>query len=89
MVHGPGDDPGSFGGIRQAALKNARTPAQGGDLTDWLMAFLKARTAVMKQEAAHSDLSRIEVQEQFIREKNWTLFRPLSWEIYGDSFSLE
>lgn len=43
----------------------------------------------MKQEAAHSDLSRIEVQEQFIREKNWTLFRPLSWEIYGDSFSLE
>lgn len=89
VVHGPGDDPDSFGGIRQAALKNARTPAQGGDLADWLMAFLKARTAVMKQEVAHSDLSRIEVQEQFIREKNWTLSRPLSWEMYGDSFSLE
>lgn len=89
VVHGPGDDPDSFGGIRQAALENATPPSQGGDLTTWLHAFLDARTAVMKEEAAHSDLSRIEVQEQFIREGKWDLKRPLHWKMYGDSFSLE
>ncbi len=31
VMHGPGGDGTSFGGIRATAMRNARTPAQGGD----------------------------------------------------------
>ena len=88
VVHGPGNDADSFGGIRAAALKSARTPAQGGDEATYLSAFLDARTKVMLKEEAHSDLSRINVQRTFIKEKKWDLSRPLSWTMYGDRFEL-
>ncbi|MEV6012561.1 chitosanase, partial [Streptomyces sp. NPDC051976] len=40
VMHGPGDDPVSFGGIRKTAMKKAKTPAQGGNETTYLNAFL-------------------------------------------------
>ena len=42
----------------------------------------------MLKEEAHSDLSRINVQRTFIKEKKWDLSRPLSWTMYGDRFEL-
>ena len=54
VMHGPGDDSDSFGGIRKAAMKKAKTPAQGGNETTYLNAFLDARKVVMKKEEAHS-----------------------------------
>lgn len=39
-MHGPGDDPASFGGIRAAAIAKARPPSQGGDEVAYLNAFL-------------------------------------------------
>lgn len=89
VVHGPGDDADSFGGIRAAALKIARTPAQGGDEAAYLSAFLDTRSKVMLKEEAHSDLSRINVQRVFIEEKKWDLSRPLYWTMYGDRFELK
>lgn len=89
IVHGPGDDPDSFGGIRQAAMKQARTPAEGGGMTAYLNAFLDAQTDVMEHEEAHRDLSRIETQRQFLKEGNFALKRPLSWTMYGDHFELK
>ncbi|MCI8424640.1 MAG: chitosanase [Adlercreutzia sp.] len=89
VVHGPGSDEDSFGGIRDAALEARKPPAQGGSEADYLNAFLDARTQVMLKEEAHSDLSRIDVQRTFIKEGNWNLARPLRWTMYGDEFELK
>lgn len=88
VVHGPGDDEDSFGGIRAQAMKNALPPARGGEQSVYLKSFLDAREAVMSKEEAHQDLSRIDVQRQFIKEKKWDLSLPLAWTMYGDHFSL-
>ena len=89
VVHGPGDDEDSFGGIRQAALSSHRPPSLGGNETEWLSAFLSARTIIMKKEAAHEDLSRIIAQQKFLSEKNFGMTLPMQWEMYGDKFELK
>ena len=90
VMHGPGDDASSFGGIRSAAMKKAKTPAQGGDESVYLHAFLDAREAAMKTESAHEDTSRVSTeQRQFLQAGNLTLRTPLSWKVYGDSFSIQ
>lgn len=90
VVHGPGSDKMSFGGIRSAAMKKAKTPAQGGDETAYLNAFMDARNTVMKAEEAHSDVSRIETaQRVFLKNGNLDLNTPLSWKVYGDSYSIK
>ncbi|MGZ7265331.1 chitosanase, partial [Streptococcus pyogenes] len=55
VMHGPGDDPSSFGGIRTAELEKASATSAGGDETSYLKAFLAARVRVMKTEEAHAD----------------------------------
>ena len=45
VMHGPGDDSHSFGGILTTAMENASTPAQQGDEVTYLNAFLDARSA--------------------------------------------
>lgn len=89
VVHGPGADKSSFGGIRRRAKQLAKTPRQGGSQAHYLRAFLQARTPVMKQEAAHKDLSRLNVQRQLIKTGNYQLARPLHWKMYGDAYTLE
>ncbi|MBP2478396.1 chitosanase [Crossiella equi] len=89
VMHGNGDDPTSFGGIRERALAKAKPPAQGGDETAYLNAYLDARVWAMKQEAAHEDTSRVDTaQRVFLREKNFELTTPLNWKVYGESFSI-
>jgi chitosanase len=90
VMHGPGDDPDSFGGIRKAAMKKARTPAQGGNETTYLNAFLDARKVVMKKEEAHSDTSRIDTEQRvFLKAGNFNLDTPLKWKTYGDSYTIK
>jgi chitosanase len=75
--------------IREKAVAGHRPPAQGGDEIDYLTAFLDARAAEMRTEAAHSDTSRVETaQRAFLRGGNLDLVTPLSWNVYGDRFSL-
>lgn len=88
VVHGPGNDRSSFGGIRRRAMKLAKTPHQGGSQAQYLRAFLKVRASVMRQEKAHKDLSRINVQRQFLEAENYQLRRPLHWTMYGDRYRL-
>ncbi|GAA5017635.1 chitosanase [Kitasatospora paranensis] len=74
VMHGPGGDSDSFGGIRAAAMKKARTPAQGGDETAYLKAFADARKVVMKKEEAHADTSRVDTEQLvFLSAKNFDL----------------
>lgn len=89
VVHGPGSDASSFGGIRKAALKKSKPPSKGGNEAAFLKAFLSARTKIMRLEEAHSDLSRINAQRKFISEGNFALARPLTWTMYGDRFTLK
>jgi chitosanase len=89
VMHGPGTDRTSFGGIRATATARARTPAHGGDETAYLHAFLDARTAAMRTEEAHSDTSRVDTaQRVFLTGGNLDLNTPLAWKVYGDSFAL-
>jgi chitosanase len=89
VMHGPGDDPASFGGIRAAAIKVAKPPAQGGDERTYLRAFFTARKHVMHQEEAHADTTRIDTgQRVFLEAGNFGLRPPLTWKVYGDSYSI-
>ena len=89
VMHGPGEDGVSFGGIRRAAMAKAKTPAQGGDEVTYLNAFLDARVAAMRTEEAHSDTSRVDTaQRVFLRNGNLDLNTPLTWKVYGDSFTI-
>ena len=89
VVHGPGNDAQSFGGIRAAAKKQAKAPAQGGDLEDYLAAFWKVRIAVMRSEPAHTDVTRItDLQQKFARDGNFALRTPLSFSVYGDPYTV-
>ncbi|MGC3992682.1 MAG: chitosanase [Propionicimonas sp.] len=89
VMHGPGDDPASFGGIRAAALERALPPAQGGDETTYLNTFLDVRKKAMRAEEAHEDTSRIDdAQRVFLRAGNLDLAPPLDWHVYGDPYHI-
>ncbi|HEU4946566.1 MAG TPA: chitosanase [Kribbella sp.] len=89
VMHGDGDDATSFGSIRARARSRAATPADGGDETAYLDAFLDARVWAMRQEEAHSDTSRVDTAQRiFLRAGNLNLDPPLNWKVYGDPYHL-
>jgi chitosanase len=78
-----------FSSIRRRALNRAKPPAQGGDETAFLNAFLDERVIEMKKEEAHSDTSRVDTaQRVFLRNGNLDLNTPLSWAVYGEQFHI-
>ncbi len=89
VMHGAGDDANSFGGIRAAALRHAKPPAQGGDETAYLEAFLDARRAAMKAEEGHQDTTRVDtMQRTFLRAGNLSLVLPLVFKVYGRRYEI-
>src|SRR3569833_2987244 len=89
VMHGPGSDGDSFGGIRRTAMSKAKTPAQGGNETTYLNAFLDARKAAMKREEAHSDTTRVDTEQRvFLNNGNLDFTPPLTWKVYGDSYTI-
>ncbi|WP_231873393.1 MULTISPECIES: chitosanase [Kitasatospora] len=85
VMHGPD----GLASIRSAALAKAKPPAQGGNETTWLNAFLDAREAEMRKEAAHSDTTRVSTeQRKFLNEGNFDLHTPLTWSVYGEPYSI-
>ncbi|MEU7743499.1 chitosanase [Nonomuraea sp. NPDC049158] len=90
VMHGPGTDKLSFGGIRKTAMSKAKTPAQGGNETTYLNAFLDARKAAMKAEEAHEDTTRVDTEQRvFLKNGNLDLNPPLTWKVYGDSYTIK
>ncbi|MFI5735299.1 chitosanase [Kribbella sp. NPDC051587] len=89
VVHGDGSDPTTFSSIRNRAKARAATPADGGDETTYLNAFLDERVWAMKQEPAHEDTSRIDTaQRVFLDNGNLNLNTPLDWHVYGQPFHI-
>jgi chitosanase len=85
VMHGPD----GMRSVRSAALRVAVPPAQGGNETAWLDAFLDARVAEMKTEEAHSDTSRVDTaQRVFLRNGNLDLNTPLNFAVYGENFTI-
>jgi len=75
--------------IRTQALKKAKPPAQGGNETTWLNAFLDERVIEMKKEAAHEDTSRVDTaQRVFLRNGNLDLNTPLDFAVYEQPFHI-
>jgi chitosanase len=90
VMHGPGTEPVSFGGIRRTAMAKVKTPAQGGSETAYLDAFLDARRAAMETEEAHGDTTRVDTAQQvFLDAGNLKLDPPLSWAVYGDRYTIK
>jgi chitosanase len=95
VMHGPGGEFNSFGGIRAATLRRAKSPAQGGGEAAYLGTFLDVRKNVMHVEVvkyhddSRRDTSRIDTEQRtFLRERNFNLSPPLSWSTYGDSYHI-
>ncbi|MGW7051443.1 chitosanase [Streptomyces sp. NPDC054887] len=89
VLHGPGVGPKGFYGIRDEAMRSARTVAEGGDEQAYLNAFLDAGRAVMKVKKGHEDTSRIDTaQRAFLRAGNLGLEPPLVWQMYGETFRI-
>ena len=89
VMHGPGQDRSSFGGIRARAIDRGGTPAEGGSQVAYLETFLDVRRAQMKAEAEHGDTSRIDTEQRvFLREGNLALRPPLVWHTYGDRYEI-
>lgn len=90
VMHGDGNDRNSFSGIRKAAMKKAKPPAQGGDEKTYLNAFLDARKAAMKAERGHQDTSRVDtMQGVFLQAGNLRLEPPLEFKVYGDPYRID
>ncbi|GAA4956770.1 hypothetical protein GCM10025331_53490 [Actinoplanes utahensis] len=75
--------------IRERVVAGQRTPVQGGDEIGYLTAFLNARAAEMRTEAAHDDTSRVETAQRFfLKTGNLDLATPLTWQVYGDRYTI-
>lgn len=80
VMHGPDDWGGGLVNIRAAAVKKAKTPAQGGDEKTYLNAFLDARKAEMLREEGHAETGRVDVaQRKFLNENNFDFNTPLTF----------
>ncbi|MFS8203033.1 chitosanase [Streptomyces sp. CWNU-52B] len=86
VMHGPGSDPG-FYGIRERAMAEADTPAEGGREKAYLDIFLDVRRTTMKAEKR--DTSRVDTaQRRFLYDGNLDLDTPLKWKVYGQSYEV-
>ncbi|WP_343243812.1 chitosanase [Streptomyces sp. SID13726] len=89
VFHGPGTNATSFYGLREHALQEADSPAEGGSEKAYLDAFLDIRRAAMKTRKADIDTSRVDTaQRRFLYDGNLDLRTPLVWQVYGETYKV-
>ncbi|MER5180775.1 chitosanase [Streptomyces sp. NPDC002896] len=87
VLHGPGTGPRGFYGLREAAMAEADTPAEGGKEKAYLDIFLDVRRKAMRYKKPDRDTSRIDTaQRRFLYDGNLDLHTPLVWQVYGETF---
>ncbi|WP_405839039.1 chitosanase [Streptomyces sp. NBC_01518] len=87
VFHGPGAD--GFYGIRERAMRQAKTPAEGGSEKAYLSTFLDVRRATMRAKHPGIDTTRIDTaQRKFLEEGNLELRTPLVWKVYGETYKV-
>ncbi|WP_121746498.1 chitosanase [Streptomyces sp. E2N166] len=89
VFHGPDTDAEGFYGLREQAMRKARTPGQGGAEKTYLKTFLDVRRDAMRAKRPGIDTSRVDTaQRRFLEAGNMELDPPLVWEMYGDTYRL-
>ncbi|MFD6420818.1 chitosanase [Streptomyces sp. NPDC060198] len=89
VLHGPDTSKTGFYGIREAALSDADTVAEGGDEEEYLDIFLDASRKAILAKRTGRDTSRIDdMQMRFLDEGNFELTAPLEWRMYGKTFRI-
>ncbi|WP_326701833.1 chitosanase [Streptomyces sp. NBC_01754] len=89
VLHGPGLEADGFYGIRDAAMAQADTAAEGGDETAYLHVFLDKGRSAIRARTVLRDTSRIDTaQRVFLRDGNLELRTPLVWRVYGERFRI-
>lgn len=89
VFHGPGIDDDGFYVLRERALREADSPAQGGSEKAYLDIFLDIRREAMKEKRPGTDTSRIDTaQRQFLYDGNLKLTPPLRWQVYGETYNV-
>ncbi|MGW2277973.1 chitosanase [Streptomyces sp. NPDC001770] len=89
VLHGPDDSATGFYGIREAALSDADTVAEGGDEEEYLDIFLDASKKAILAKRKGRDTSRIDtMQMKFLDDGNFKLATPLEWRVYGKTFRI-
>ncbi|MFB9736684.1 chitosanase [Streptomyces thermocoprophilus] len=89
VLHGPGTDRDGFYVLRDRTRAKAKPPAEGGDETAYLNAFLDVRREAMKLRPTMRDTSRIDTMlRRFLKDGNLQLRTPLRWTVYGESYRL-
>lgn len=90
VFHGPGIDEDGFYVLRERALRRAESPSRGGSEKAYLDAFLDVRRAAMRERRPGADTSRVDTaQRRFLEEGNLSLTTPLTWRVYGQTFTVE
>jgi chitosanase len=88
--HGPGDDGESFGGIVAGVQKRGiLPPSRGGDELTYLAAVAAARDKVLRSWGDYQADGRSGAIAGFIKAKNVNLTLPLTWSMYGDTFTIK
>jgi chitosanase len=89
VMHGAGRGPDGFDGMRERAVAQADTPAEGGSEKAYLDIFLDIRRRAMKASPDHRDTSRIDTaQRRFLYDGNLDLDTPLTWRVYGETYEV-
>ncbi|WP_373428651.1 chitosanase [Streptomyces sp. B1I3] len=89
VLHGPGIEENGFYGIRDAAMAEADTAAEGGDEETYLDVFLDASRSAIKARKVQRDTTRIDTaQRVFLSAGNLELKPPLAWQVYGEEFRI-
>ncbi|MFG2262873.1 chitosanase [Streptomyces sp. NPDC048720] len=89
VFHGPGTGRDGFYGLRERALEKAGSPSLGGSEKKYLGVFLDIRRAAMKDREATIDTTRVDTaQRRFLDEGNLGLRTPLTWQVYGETYTV-
>lgn len=87
--HGPGNDSESFGGIVAGVQKKGiLPPSKGGDEITYLLAVAAARNKVLKSWDDYQTDGRSGAIATFLKAKNLNLALPVTWKMYGETFTL-
>ncbi|MFE0642844.1 chitosanase [Streptomyces sp. NPDC058877] len=89
VFHGPDTTANGFYDLRERALAEADTPAEGGTEEHYLDVFLDMHRKAIEAKRLDNDTSRVDkALRKFLEDGNFDLDTPLQWQMYGQAYRL-